>query len=269
MPTVRIDAVSDPASCRVVEHIQRAAWGMADRGVVPAEQIRAVVHNGGLLLLARIDDEPVGFCYGFVGIDGGRRVLCSHMLAVLPGVQSQGIGRALKQAQRQHAAERGFAAITWTFDPLQARNAYLNLHVLGAVARTYHIDHYGPMDDAINAGLPTDRLLAEWSVTDDDRPSRPSTRPDAPWALAPGADDAHPRFRPGASDPAAFDAASALVAVPADIDRLRREDPDAGAVWRAALRTALTRAFGAGMTAVDVVRDAAPGYAAYVLERDT
>ncbi len=179
MGAVQIDVVSDPASCRVVEDIQRAAWGMADRGIVPAEQIRAVVHNGGLLLLASVDGVPVGFCYGFVGLDEGRPILCSHMLAVLPEAQSQGIGRALKLAQRQHAGARGFTAITWTFDPLQARNAYLNLRRLGAVVRRYHVDHYGPMDDAINAGLPTDRLLAEWAVGDAGDP-RPPTGADPP-----------------------------------------------------------------------------------------
>lgn len=264
MGAIQIDAVSDPASCRAVEDIQRAAWGMADRGIVPAEQIRAVVHNGGLLLLASVDGVPVGFCYGFVGLDEGRPILCSHMLAVLPEAQSQGVGRALKLAQRRHAAERGFTAITWTFDPLQARNAYLNLRRLGAVARRYHVDHYGPMDDAINAGLPTDRLLAEWAVVDD-RDRRPTTPGDLPWAL-PAASDRAGRVRPGRHDPDALATGHALIAVPADVDALRRDDPEAGAVWRAALRTALTAAFDAGLTAVDLVPDAAPGCAAYVVK---
>jgi predicted GNAT superfamily acetyltransferase len=268
MGAVQIDVASDPASCRVVEEIQRAAWGMADRGVVPAEQIRAVVHNGGLLLLATVDGAAVGFCYGFVGLDAGRPILCSHMLAVLPQAQSQGIGRALKLAQRRHAATRGFTAITWTFDPLQARNAYLNLRRLGAVARHYHVDHYGPMDDAINAGLPTDRLLAEWAVVDDGDPRPPSEAAELPWALPP-APDAPGRVRPGHHDPSVLGAGAALIAVPSDIDRLRHDDPDAGPVWRTALRTALTAAFDAGLPAVDVVLDAAPGCAAYVVERET
>lgn len=268
MGAVQIDVVSDPASCRVVEDIQRAAWGMVDRGIVPAEQIRAVVHNGGLLLLASVDGVPVGFCYGFVGLDEDRPILCSHMLAVLPEAQSQGIGRALKLAQRRHAAARGFTAITWTFDPLQARNAYLNLRRLGAVARRYHVDHYGPMDDAINAGLPTDRLLAEWAVDDAGDPRPPTEAADRPWAL-PRAPDAAGSVRPGPHDPSALDAGAALIAVPSDIDRLRRDDPDGGPAWRSALRTALTAAFDAGFTAIDFVPDAAPGCAAYVVERDT
>lgn len=267
MGAVRIDVVDDPASCRVVERIQRAAWGMSERGVVPAEQIRAVVHNGGLLLLARIDGEPVGFCYGFVGLDDMRPVLCSHMLAVVPDARGHGVGRALKLAQRRHAAQRGFTTITWTFDPLQARNAHLNLRRLGAVARRYHIDHYGPMDDAINAGLPTDRLLAEWPAADQQRAHR-RVPPDSSWLLAP-ADDPGDTVRPGRHDPAALAFPIALVAMPADIDRLRDTDPGAGAAWRMALRAALSGAFDDGMAAVDVVRDVAPGYSAYVVERAT
>ena len=235
---------------------------MSDRGVVPAEQIRAAVHNGGLLLIARGDGEPIGFCYGFVGLDGHTPILCSHMLAVVPGMQSRGIGQALKMAQRRHAAARGFERITWTFDPLQARNAYLNLHRLGAVARHYHVDHYGPMDDAINAGLPTDRLLAEWWV-DSDR-AVPAEVPDGPWALScvPGADGAP---RPGPVIPDALDGDAALVAVPADIDRLRRVDPAAGPAWRIALRAALSAAFRTGMAAVDLARDVTDDCHAYVL----
>jgi predicted GNAT superfamily acetyltransferase len=262
MDDVQIDAVDDPDSCRIAERIQRHAWGMSDRGVVPAEQIRAAVHNGGLLLIARSDGEPVGFCYGFVGLDGHTPILCSHMLAVVPREQSRGVGRALKEAQRRHAAARGFARITWTFDPLQARNAYLNLHRLGAVTRRYLVDHYGPMDDAINAGLPSDRLVAEWDV-DADRPA-PEAVPGGPWALAAvaGADGAP---HPGPLAPEALDGDAALVAVPADIDRLRSSDPTAGPAWRAALRSALSAAFEAGMVAVDLARDVGDDCHAYVL----
>jgi predicted GNAT superfamily acetyltransferase len=260
MASVDIQVVDDPASCRVAEGIQREAWGMADRGIVPAEQIRAAVHNGGLLLLASLDGEPVGFCYGFVGLDGREPILCSHMLAVLPWAQSRGIGRALKWAQHRHAAERGFAAITWTFDPLQARNAYLNLRHLGAHARRYHVDHYGPMDDDINAGMPSDRLLAEWPVAGPPLPRRHTV--DAPWLLPPETPAA-----PGALDRSALDGDAARVVVPADIATLRDRHADAPTTWRLALRTALPAAFDAGLVAVDLQRDVADGTSAYVVER--
>ena len=291
MEAVEIAAVTDPGSCRQVEDLQREAWGMPDRGIVPAEQIRAVIHNGGLLLLATVDGAVVGFCYAFVGLDEGTPILCSHMLAVRPAQQSQGIGRALKLAQRRHAAARGFAWITWTFDPLQARNAYLNLHRLGARARRYLVDHYGPMDDEINRGMPTDRLLAEWPVTEDrttltasasdtvsgaadappaaDAASGAQTPPaavpsDTPWLLPAAAGG---RLLPGTENPDALRADVALVAVPTDLDRLRAHGGDAVGAWRTALRSALSSAFDAGMTAVDLARDARRDVAAYVLSR--
>jgi predicted GNAT superfamily acetyltransferase len=260
MATVDIELVEDPASCRAAEHIQREAWGMADRGVVPAEQMRAVAHNGGMLLLARLDGDPVGFCFGFVGLDGDDVILCSHMLAVLPSAQSLGIGRALKRAQHRHAARRGFTAITWTFDPLQARNAYLNLHHLGAHARTYHVDHYGPMDDEINAGMPTDRLLAEWPVATDPLPRRHLD--DAPWLLPPAT-----AAGPGELDRSVLDGDAVRVAVPRDVTALRAAHPEAPGTWCLAVRAALQAAFAAGLVAVDLQRDVAEDTSAYLLER--
>lgn len=276
MVAVDIEQRDDPAACRAVEALQRAAWGMPDRGVVPAEIVRATTHNGGVLLLANRGGRPVGFCFAFVGIDDGEPILCSHMLAVDPDAQSAGIGQALKWAQYDVARARGFDRITWTFDPLQARNAHLNLRVLGAYARRYHVDHYGPMDDAINAGLPTDRLLAEWPVTDDRRGiDRPAARRGATedstgaerWAL--DADRSGRHVRPGRVDHGALDDArgggAVLVAVPSRVAELGDDDHDAVLAWRMAVREVLTAALTAGLVAVDLRRDAAPGVAAYVL----
>ncbi len=261
---VHIAVAADPASCRLVEDIQLEVWGMTDRAVVPAEQIRAIVHNGGLLLVATDGGSPVGFCYGFVGLEDGEPILCSHMLAVRPHVQGRGVGRELKLAQRRHAAARGFAKITWTFDPLQARNAYLNLHRLGAYARRYYVDHYGDMDDAINRGLPTDRLLAEWPVSGP-RVGRRVTIPEGSWLL--GAVTIGGSPQPTEPDHTAVAADTVLVAVPDSIDRLRQADPNGPTTWRAAVRTALSSAFASGLTAVDLARGAGDGYSAYVLER--
>ncbi|HSK97058.1 MAG TPA: GNAT family N-acetyltransferase [Euzebyales bacterium] len=271
MSGVRIRLVTDPASCHTVEDLQRVVWGLPERGVVPAAQIRAIVHNGGMLLLASDDDgSPVGFCYAFVGVEDRRPILCSHMLAVLPVARGRGIGTALTLAQREFARERGYAKITWTFDPLQARNAYLNLHRLGALARRYLVDHYGAMDDAINRGLPTDRLLAEWPATPDDPAGgdrrEPASEPVAvPWILP--AVSAEGPARPGALDRGPLHGPGGLVAVPVDIAALSNDDPDLPHRWRLALRVALQEAFAAGLVAVDVDRDAGAGIAAYVLER--
>lgn len=257
---VQIEPAGDPASCRAIEDVQREVWGLPERAVVPAEQIRAIVHNGGMLLLAHDGDALVGFCYAFVGAEADRPIWCSHMLAVRPAWRSQGIGRALKLAQRQLARERGIDKITWTFDPLQTRNAYLNLHRLGARARRYLVNHYGEMDDDINRGMPTDRLLAEWSV----RADPPSHTAGRQWILSASTSGGLPR--PGGV-PADIPEAGGLVAVPSDIAPLRAADAQVLDHWRMALRSALQDAFAAGLVAVDLERDAGDGVSAYVLGR--
>lgn len=262
MRGVHIELATDPASCRLIEDLQREVWGQPARALVPAEQIRAIVHNGGMLLLARDGDAaPVGFCYAFVGVEDGRPVLCSHMLAVRRAARHRGIGTALKLAQREFARDRGFTKITWTFDPLQARNAYLNLRRLGAHARRYMVDHYGAMEDDINRGMPTDRLLAEWPVSENRLP-RPS---EAPWILP--SYTVAGRARPGEPALDRIGGQGGLVAVPSDIDRLKRDDLALANEWRVALRTTLQQAFAAGLVATDVDRDADDGVAAYVLGR--
>jgi predicted GNAT superfamily acetyltransferase len=268
MPGVHITLATDPESCRAIEDLQLEVWGLPPRGLVPAEQVRAVVHNGGMLLLARDDDAKlIGYCYAFVGVEDREPILCSHMLAVLPAARGAGVGRALKLAQREFARERGFAKITWTFDPLQARNAYLNLHRLRAYARRYFVDHYGPMDDDLNRGLPTDRLLAEWPVSPvsgEDAPRASGAEPDVPWILPAVTKGRLPFPGPTAHDH--LQRAGGLVAVPSDIDALKRSGTDVPLRWRFALRTTLQEAFAAGLVAVDVKRNAGLGVAAYVLE---
>lgn len=264
MPDIQIEPADDPASCRYAEDIQRAVWGGGERSVVPAEQIRAIVHNGGMLLLAREGDEVVGFCYAFVGIEGERPVWCSHMLGVRPAWRSLGVGQALKLAQRDLARTRGIDLITWTFDPLQARNAYINLRRLGAYTRRYFVNHYGEMDDDINRGMPTDRLLAEWPVAKDTQMavSRPGLDAGA-WVLD-VVDSADDLPAPGAvaSD---VEPDGGLIAVPSDIERMRTQDLDLLDAWRHAVRSAFQAAFAVGLVAVDLRRDVRPGVSAYVL----
>ncbi len=103
-----------------------------------------------------------GFALAYPGIRDGKPYLHSHMAAVLPEFRDLGIGRQLKLAQREEALARGIRLIEWTFDPLQTKNAYFNICRLGAIARRYLSDVYGPTSSPLHAGLPTDRLVAEW-----------------------------------------------------------------------------------------------------------
>src|SRR5690606_18217859 len=119
---------------------------------------------GGLLIGAFIGDRAVGFQYSFAGFDGKKPYLCSHMLALLPEYRHSGLGSALKWRQAEMAREIGYDWIQWTFDPLESRNAYLNIRKLGGMVSTYWENCYGEMKDSLNAGLPTDRFRLDWWI---------------------------------------------------------------------------------------------------------
>jgi predicted GNAT superfamily acetyltransferase len=119
---------------------------------------------GGQVLGAFVEDTMAGFILAYPGIRDGKPYLHSHMAGVLPEFRDLGIGRQLKLAQRDDALARGIPLIEWTFDPLQTKNAYFNICRLGAVARRYLTDVYGSTSSPLHAGLPTDRLVAEWHL---------------------------------------------------------------------------------------------------------
>lgn len=145
--------------------IQIAVWGYADGDVIPRRMFLVAQRIGGQVLGAFDHDAGgtmVGFAMALPGYRDGRAYLHSHMLAVLPEYRNAGLGFRLKLAQRDDALARGFDLMEWTFDPLEIKNAYLNLHKLGAIARRYHPDFYGASTSPLQGGLPTDRLYAEW-----------------------------------------------------------------------------------------------------------
>jgi predicted GNAT superfamily acetyltransferase len=146
--------------------LQREVWGLSDLEITSAIQLVATVHAGGSLFVAESAGETVGFCYAFAALRGGEAHLHSDMLAVRPAARGLGVGRRLKWAQREEALRRGLRLVTWTFDPMRAPNARLNLHHLGAVAREVLPDFYGATSSALHHGLATDRLFARWELDD-------------------------------------------------------------------------------------------------------
>jgi predicted GNAT superfamily acetyltransferase len=151
-----------------VEELQRLVWRESETDIVPAHLMNSAVHNGGLLLGAFMDQDLVGFVFGFLGFystpDGPRLKHYSSMLGVRPEWRENGIGFALKRAQWQMVRHQGIDRITWTFDPLLGRNAWLNITRLGAVCSSYLRDFYGKMHDVLNQGLPSDRFDVDWWV---------------------------------------------------------------------------------------------------------
>ena len=113
-------------------------------------------------------ESLVGFVAALPGIKAGkgepRPYLHSHMMAVKEGYRNRGLGVELKLEQRREALGRGIGHIEWTFDPLEIKNAFLNIRKLGAVVRTYLVDFYGVSSSRLQGGLPTDRLVAEWEL---------------------------------------------------------------------------------------------------------
>lgn len=140
--------------------LERSTWG--EDITVPAAIFVVAHHSGGQVLGAFDAGKIIGFTLAVAGFRGTQCFLHSHMTAVLPAYQNRGVGRRLKLFQRQDALKRGIPLVEWTFDPLELKNAHFNLVRLGAVARRYIPDCYGLTKSPLHAGLPTDRLVAEW-----------------------------------------------------------------------------------------------------------
>lgn len=261
-PTVTIRRAESPADYVALQEAQRRAWGLADDSyVVPVATMVGAQHHGGIVLGAFLPSgEAVGLSFAFLGRSGGRWCLYSQLTGIIPGYQGQGLGARMKEIQRDHARAIGVGVIAWSFDPLQAGNAHFNLRRLGATASRYIENMYGLRTDALNLDVPTDRLIAEWPV---DPPESPMA--DDFEALT------SPRLVEGPGEPLATPFASfagttpLLVEIPAEIARLRSDDPARAERWRAAIAGALTAAFAAGYRAEDVAREAERSF--YVLRR--
>ncbi len=160
------------AACALLTRI----WGNPpERPVIDAHMVRAFALSGEQVLCAYEAghageaDHVVGASIAWFGHDEAGENLHSHVTGVDPSLQGRSIGFALKLCQRAWALERGITAVRWTFDPLMRRNAYFNLCKLGASAERYHVDLYGAMTDATNAGDESDRFEVCWRLTEDPR----------------------------------------------------------------------------------------------------
>src|ERR1700736_3934811 len=229
------------------EAMSRDIWGAAERNVVPRELLLTMQHNGGLVHGAFLPTgRLVGFCFAFLGVRDGQLRLCSHQLGVLPEFRGTGIGIALKQAQRYDALRLGYELVTWTFDPLEARNAYINLHRLGCIARLYDRDHYGLMEDELNRGLPSDRFEAEWWL----RRAKPVLAADPVMMLRMGADGG-----PGREPHDLSAQRAVLITVPTDFQGVNGASLERALRWRMESRAAFEAALAAGLIAVDFRRE--------------
>jgi predicted GNAT superfamily acetyltransferase len=142
--------------------LQKAVWNFSDAELVPVRLFVVANKIGGQVVGAFDGGELIGFAFAIPGTRQGHPYLHSQMLAVRQQYRNKGLGRRLKLFQRDDALARGFALMEWTFDPLEIKNAYLNIEKLGAIARRYNVNQYGITSSPLQGGLPSDRLVAEW-----------------------------------------------------------------------------------------------------------
>jgi predicted GNAT superfamily acetyltransferase len=229
--SVEIRLLSTPPDLASVNALFQQVWGTTEP-VVLVDLMRAVAYAGGYVAGA-YDRSPdgsqhlVGASFGFLADHAGERALHSHVTGILPGVQHSGLGRALKDHQREWAVARGIPWISWTFDPLVRRNAWFNVEVLGAEVAEYVVDFYGSIRDSVNNGAASDRLVVAW------RTGAPSAAPEPPPPSGTRRE----------------------VATPDDIVVLRRTDPAAADDWRMRLRSELGKQLAAGARVVGFTRD--------------
>ena len=254
-----------------VEQLQRQVWNESETDIIPAHLLNSAVHNGGLLIGAYVDQVLVGFVFGFPGLystpDGPRLKHYSSMLGVHADLRGQGLGFTLKRAQWQMVRHQGIDRITWTFDPLLSRNAWLNITRLGAVCNTYLRDFYGKMEDSLNRGLPSDRFDVDWWVNSHRVNRRLSRRRrnhlDLNHFLAGGAPILSPAEMDTSGLPHPVDGIEIklgkelpilLVEIPADFQTMKDCDLKLAHDWRLHFRSICEELFKAGYLVTDFVR---------------
>lgn len=244
------------AEMRAVEEMQKEVWGCDDREVVPLLTLIPSVAVGGILVGAFDKDELIGFAYGFIGYEDGAVTLHSDMLAVKAAYRDRQLGFKLKLAQRERAIAQGIERMTWTFDPLQSRNAHLNFAKLGVVSDCYKINFYGATTSSfLHRHMGTDRLWVSWmlkSARVKGRIERLESGRESPAEL-------RNIKRLVRADENNFPTRSELrakgveqleqfvvIEIPNEIGSLQQQQPDLAVRWREATRAAFIEALAAG-----------------------
>ncbi len=266
---------------RQLKAVEKEVWGMADDDALPLT-LAIALKTAGNIFVGAFDKEKnkeklVGFAFGFLGREHGQTTIHSHMLAVLDDYRHLDLGSRLKQAQRERAMAMGVHEMTWTYDPLQSRNAHFNFSKLGVLSDTYKVDFYGPETSSMLHRNATDRLWVRWILNARrvrDRLAAKNTNLraetiDTMRLLAPLV-----RFDPSGK-PARADLASSLarqrvsIEIPGDILEVEQADMGLAREWREATRWAFSEAIKAGFVVAEFCRSIRgnQGPGAYLLQR--
>ena len=248
----RVAPVAAPEPLRKVGDLFAQVWGSPPgQDPLAPDVLRAIAHAGGAVHVAFRGSTPVGAA---AAIFGPPRSGTAYSLIAATRTSDRGVGLAIKQEQRAWALGHGVTSMLWTFDPLVSRNARFNLVKLGAVAPSYLVDFYGPLDDGVNTGDETDRLTMVWILTSDRAHEAAEGR--YPECVGPDLDVAAADSRPAPDGGPLVvrDADSLWCRVPEDIVAVRRADPGLAAEWRTAVREVFLSAFAEGYAATAMTR---------------
>jgi len=245
---IQIREIKEISELKAVEGLQKEIWGCSDLEVLSRLALIPLLEIGAVLFGAFDADQLIGFVLGLPGFADGRLVLHSDMLAVKSEYRSRGLGYKLKLAQRERALAKGIDRITWTFDPLQSRNAHLNFAKLGVIADRYRINYYGETSSFLHQ-TGTDRLWVTWLLGSE----RVKRRLQAPTATVLSRElDQIPalllvseNMEPIIKDDLPSEL-GAIVEIPADINVLLSESIELAIRWREATRQVFTRLLGRG-----------------------
>ena len=262
---------------RAVEALQKEVWGCNDLDVVPLTMLVATREVGGVLIGAYDRSELAGFVYGFPGYEDGRATHHSHMLAVKPAYRNHYLGYKLKLAQRERALAMGIRQMTWTFDPLQSKNAHFNFAKLGVVSEKYKADFYGLKTSSVLHRNSTDRLWVQWRLSSKRVQQRLQGKNASSDSL-----DALSNLIPlvgfdGDGKPVKTDMETALgrqricIEIPSEINAVEQKDPALAREWRAATRWAFKESLAAGFFVAEFCRliRGRQGPGAYLLQKGT
>jgi predicted GNAT superfamily acetyltransferase len=274
-PAISIRPLESFDDLRKIEAVEREVWGLSSEDVMPLTMVIATQAAGSIWIGAFDGPDLVGFAFGFAGIEHGRMMIHSHMLAVLDQYRDLNLGFKLKLAQRERALAMGAKEMTWTFDPLQSKNAHFNFARLGVVSNDYRVDFYGPQTSSMLHQNGTDRLWVRWVLSSRRVQQRVQTREPRAEFL-----DILSRLQPlirfnGDGRPARTDLTEALgrqriaIEIPGDISSLEKKDMTLAREWRESTRWAFTEALKAGFIVAEFCRTVRgqQGPGAYLLEK--
>jgi predicted GNAT superfamily acetyltransferase len=265
-----------------VESVEREVWELSDLDTTPLTLAVATQEAGNLWLGAFEGGTLVGFAFGFLGVEDGRPNLHSHMLAVRAPYRNSDLGFKLKLAQRERVLAMRIngsriTEVTWTFDPLQSKNAHLNFAKLGVISQSYKIDFYGPETSSTLHRNSTDRLWVKWPLTSRRVLTRLQGKDHRAEML-----DALRTLQPliqfnAHGKPTRTDLSAALlrqriaIEIPSDIGSVEHKDPALAREWRLETRWAFTEALQSGFFVAEFCRTVRgqQGPGVYLLEKGT